>query len=168
MQRTIWAFFVSVFVLTCLPLTLTSVRADAKASSYCDRIGWRKYDFCGEYSYGFPSGSLEIRGLPGTWNRTKRRTEYRMSATRSLRVAVSGACCMSLRVWGNKRSWLFTSTSGVKSVKIPRGTYSICFNDFINNCGSNSWHMGVSWFYYNVPDSELLSRYGKANILIVY
>jgi len=92
----------------------------------------------------------------------KRRTQYRMSATRSLRVAVSWACCMSLRIWGNKRSWLFASITGIKSVKIPRGTYSLCFNDFISDCGSNRWHLVGScsticsrfWIAFTIRESK--------------
>lgn len=162
-----------VIFVTCLfylgPLYLVK-RADAheRAMSFCERIGYKKYDFCGEYSYGIPSGSLEIRGLPSSWNATKRRTEYRLSAARSLRVAVSNACCMNLRIWGNKKSWVFHGSSTIKTVRIPRGTYSMCFNDMINSCGSNSWSWGFSWYYYYVPDSNLLSRYNKPVTLIVY
>jgi hypothetical protein len=168
MKMLVWFLALVVLLGIFVPMTPNSVQANGRASSFCDRIGARKYDFCGEYSYGMSSSRLEIRGLPGKWNATKRRTEYRISSARSLRVAVSSSCCMLFSVWGNKKSWTFSGSDTVKSVKLPRGTYSMCFNDMIRNCGGESWHWGTVWSYYYVPDSELLSQYGRAVTLIVY
>lgn len=98
-----------------------ATRTPTPNPTFCERNSAKKWHFCG---YHVPYAYAEGRARSTTFK-----------ANTPIRILVDGYF-MEFRIANSRRSWTFSSKSTMQTVRLPKGTYSVCFNDAtMYDCG---------------------------------
>ncbi|MFZ9858840.1 MAG: hypothetical protein ACO3F2_10985 [Roseiflexaceae bacterium] len=96
--------------------------------TFCQRNWGKNWHFCG---YQAPSAYVEGYG---------RNLAFR--ANTPIRILLDGGY-IEFRISNGRRSWTFLSSSKMQTVRLPKGTYEMCFND-----ATGMYDCGGGWASY--------------------